>query len=72
MTWGLLDAVLAVLALVLVGVLGYTLYRTVRSLLRRTGALSSLVAAAADGLAVVQPVAAHATDARQMAAPKRR
>ena len=55
MPWLLVDLALAVLALVVLAVVGLVLFRAVKALLRRTGGLSSLLADSADGLAVVTP-----------------
>jgi hypothetical protein len=50
MYWVLLDVALGVLAVALVGLTGFTLYRHVRTLMRAVGASSATLAEASSGL----------------------
>ena len=57
MVWLLIDGVLALLAVLGLALAGLMLFRAVKALLRRAGRISTLLADAADGLAVIPPTA---------------
>jgi hypothetical protein len=54
MYWVLLDVLLGLLAVVLVGLTGFTLYKQVRTLMRAVGTSSSTLADAQAGLGKAQ------------------